>query len=201
EKYKVLQLGVRINPNTGDRGQFYFQTDENPGYDEPKDVLFDYAKTDELQYVNINLGKNKKWTGMMADSRLDPFGGNSEPCDYELYYMAFFTNEKAANDFGDKWLAEGTLPTAEPTPTKAPTAEPAATPEAVITDAPAATEAPKTADAQKPTDAAKATDKPADKDNTQKDKNNTGLIVGIVIGVVAVAAIVCGILISKKKKK
>ncbi|MBO7406437.1 MAG: PT domain-containing protein [Clostridia bacterium] len=202
EKYKILQLGVRINPNTGDRGQYYFQTDENAGYDEAKDALFDYEKTDALQYVNINLGKNKKWTGIMADCRLDPFGGNSEPCDYELYYMAFFTNEKAANDFGDKWLAEGALPTAEPTPTKAPTPEPTATPEAVITDAPVVTEAPKSTDAPDTTDAAKVTDKPADKDNTGNNKNaKTGLIIGIAIGVVAVAASVCGALIAKKKKK
>ena len=205
EKYKILQIGVRIDPAAGDRGQFYFQTGENPGYDEAKDVIFNYHDTTDLQYVNVNLGANKKWTGMMADSRLDPYGGCKVPNDFELYYMAFFTNEKAANEFGDKWLADGeiTIPTAAPTPTKAPTAEPTATPEATPTEVP--TEAPKATDEPK----SDVTDKPAEnttpadqnKDNTDKKGPNAGLIIGIVVGVAALAAIIAGVAISAKKKK
>lgn len=202
--YKVVQFGVRINPATGDRGQFYFQTSDNPGFDEAKDIVFDYEKTDERQYVNINAGKNKRWTGTVADCRIDPFSACSEPCDFELYYIAFFTNEKAASDFGDKWLEEGNaaFPTATPAPTKKPTAEPTATP----------------APTEKPT-AAPATDNPENTGNTEtaapatekatdgntdpgsgKKGVNTGLVIGIVAGVVVAAAAVCSVIISKKKK-
>jgi hypothetical protein len=205
EKYKILQIGARIDPAAGDRGQFYFQTDENSGYDEPKDVLFDYENTSEKQYVNVNLGKNKKWTGLMSDCRLDPFSGSSVECEYELYYMAFFTNENAAKEFGDKWLAEGsiTVPTSEPTPTKAPTEVPTATPEVTPTEKPVETQAPAT---EAKTDAPVATEKAAEPTAPKTDDNkpsgpNVGLIIGIVVGVVAIAAIVAGVLISKKKKK
>ena len=205
EKYKILQIGARIDPAAGDRGQFYFQTDENTGYDEPKDVLFDYENTSEKQYVNVNLGKNKKWTGLMSDCRLDPFSGSSVECEYELYYMAFFTNENAAKEFGDKWLAEGsiTVPTSEPTPTKAPTEVPTATPEVTPTEKPVETQAPAT---EAKTDAPVATEKAVEPTENKTDDNkpsgpNVGLIIGIVVGVVAIAAIVTGVLISKKKKK
>ncbi|MBR7062503.1 MAG: hypothetical protein IKI42_05655 [Clostridia bacterium] len=206
DKYKIIQLGVRIDPAAGDRGQFYFQTSENSNFDEPKDLVFDYARTDQLQYVNINAANNKKWTGTLSDSRLDPYSACSVANEYELYYIAFFTNEKAANEFGDKWLAEGdaAIPTSAPTPTKAPTPEPTATPETVVTDAP--TDAP-ASDAAPATDKAAETDKPADKDNNEKDDtekkkdSKTGLVIGIVIGVVAVAAIVCGVVIAGKKNK
>ena len=209
--YKVIQLGVRINAATGDRGQFYFQTDKNAGFDEAKDVLFDYKSTDELQYVNINMGKNKKWEGNMADSRIDPFSACSEPCEYELYYIAFFTNEAAANDFGEKWLADGdaAFPTEAPVPTKAPTAEPIATHEVVVTEVPA------TPEAAEPTEQAVATDAPVDKtpekgddnkddnkdDKDNKKSSNNGLVYGIVGAVVAIAVIVAVVLIIAKKKK
>ena len=201
DKYKVMQIGVRFNSEAGSRGQFYFQTDENAGYDEPKDVVFDYGDTNEKQYVNVMVGNNKKWTGTMADCRLDPLTASDVPCDYELYYIAFFTNVNAANEFGDKWLAEGEveIPTPAPTPTKAPTPEPT---KVTVTEAPVVTEAPAATDEPAPA----ATEKPADGDNTGDDntddeKGNKWLVPAIVAAVVVAAAVVAGIVIGKNKKK
>ncbi|MBR6935679.1 MAG: hypothetical protein IKH41_09355 [Clostridia bacterium] len=202
--YKILQLGVRFPTAVGTRGQFYFQTDENPGIDEAKDMIFDYKKTDEFQYVNINLGSNKRWSGTMSDCRLDPLSACNEACDFEFYYMAFFTNQDAATAFGDKWLASGELdiPTAAPTPTKAPTAEPTATPEVTPTEKVEPTEAAQPGTdkpEEKPTSA--ATDKPADDKKADNKGPNAGVIIGIVAGVVVIAAAVIGIVLAKKKKK
>lgn len=204
DTYKILQIGVRFPSAVGSRGQFYFQTSENTGVDEAKDMIFNYNKTDEIQYVNINLGSNKRWTGTMSDCRLDPFSECKEPCDYELYYMAFFTNEAAANEFGDKWIATGEIvvPTAAPTPTKAPTPEPTATPEVIPTEKVEPTEAAQPGTdkpEEKPTSA--ATDKPADDKKADNKGPNAGVIIGIVAGVVVIAAAVIGIVLSKKKKK
>ena len=200
DTYRILQIGVRFPTAAGTRGQFYFQTSEYAGIDEAKDVIFDYNQTDELQYVNINLGSNKRWTGTMADCRFDPLSKCDVACEYEFYYMAFFTNVNAANEFGDSWLANGdaAIPTPAPTPTKAPTPEPTATPEAVVTDEPA--ETPAVTDAPAATVAPAATDKPGD-DTKDSSKANTGLIIAIVAIVAVVAAAAAGIVIGSKKKK
>ena len=61
DKYKIMQIGIRYDAETQfTRGNFYFQTDVNAGFDEPKDVTFNAKATKDLQYVNVNLGANKK---------------------------------------------------------------------------------------------------------------------------------------------
>ena len=204
DTYKYMQIGFRLsNPAAGLTGQIYYQTDENPGFSEPQAVSLNYKDTDELQYVNANLGRKKTWTGMMIDTRLDPLGECKGVADFEVYYVAFFENEKAATDFGDKWLEKGdeVIPTPAPTPTKAPTPEPTATPESEATSIPTPV----------PTEAEQATtDNGGNTEATGKGSANTGdkgeksfpwPVIAIIGGVVVVAAIVIGIVVGKKKKK
>ena len=102
--------------------------------------------------------------------------------------------------------ADATDVPAEPTevpaePTEVPATEVPAT-EVPATEIPAtevpATEAPATDTPA--TDAPAATDKVDDQTKDNKGPS-TGLIIGIVAAVVLVAAVICGILIAKKKKK
>ena len=67
------------------------------------------------------------------------------------------------------------------------------------TDAPVATGAPAT-DAPVATDQGNSGDKD-NTDNTPKKGLPTGAIIGIVIGAVAVAAVISGVIISRSKKK
>ena len=194
DKYKIMQIGLRYTSSAGSEGQFFFQTDEYGGFDEPKDVKYKLGKTDDIQFVNVNLGRNKKWTGVMLDSRIDPLVIVEGVCDYEIYYFAFFTNAAAADAFGNKWLAEGdsAIPTPAPTPTKEPTAEPTETP--VVTPVPENTVA--------PTEETHETEKPSNGGKEDKSGVNPGVIIGIAAGIVVVAGVVAAIIaISKKKKK
>ncbi len=110
DTYRYLQLGVRFDPSAGTSGQFYFQTSKHGGFDEPKNVSFNYKNTSGYQYVTVNMGSNRYWTGTMTDSRLDPLASCKKNCSYELYYIAFFTTQEAADKFGEEWLARGGLP-------------------------------------------------------------------------------------------
>ena len=122
EIYKYMQLGVKIDPKAGTEGQFYFQTGKNRNLDEPKHVDFNYKNTDSRQYVTVNLGSNTYWSGTVLDSRIDPFTNSKAACDYELYYIAFFRSQAAADAFGEKWLSESSSsgPGSDATPTPAP---------------------------------------------------------------------------------
>ena len=202
EIYRYLQIGVRFNaPAMGESGQFFFQTDEYTNIVEQRSFVFKWQMTDEKQYVNINLGKSKYWKGVMIDSRLDPINLPLAGGDFEVYYMAFFTSESAAKEFGDKWLETGALdvPTPAPKPTKAPTEVPTEAPTPVpATEAPGVTDAPVT----EPTKASSGDDADNKDDQTKKNGSvNPWLIIGPVLGVVAIAAVVTGILAGKKKKK
>ncbi|MBO4325667.1 MAG: discoidin domain-containing protein [Clostridia bacterium] len=88
-----------------------------------------------------------------------------------------------------------------PKPTTEPTAEPAATDAPAPTDAPAATDAPVSTDAPAPTEGKTDTDKTTAPEKNDEKKDNTGLIIGIVCGAVALVAVVAGIIVAAKKKK
>lgn len=195
---KIIQFAVRINPEEGGlNGNLYWQTDLYPGYSEPQNQSFRYANTSDVQIININLAKTKKWDGTVGNLRFDPFPETSVDTVVELYYVAFFENIESAEAFGEKYLAEGLSPTPAPTekPTAAPTAAPTEAPTEVPTQAP--TEAPAVT-GEPATDApAAATDKPAG----SSGGISTGAVVGIVVGIVAVIAAVCAIVIVKAKKK
>ena len=200
DDYPVIQFGAKLDHTICDNGQFYFQTADHGTYDEAKDVHFSFNGTDDRQYVNLIMGKNKSWEGAVADCRFDFIGncGKDGENEFEFYYIAFFKGVEGAQTFGDAWLEKGSeaLPTEAPKPTKAPTPVPTATPEP--TEVPEATEVPATAQAE--------TADPGQSGNTEKTektekKNSTGLIIGIVAAVVVIAAAVTGILLGKKKKK
>ena len=189
--YKYMQIGVRFNAAAaGTTGQFYFQTDEYPNIDERKDMRFSYKPTDDYQYVTVNMAKNSCWSGYLADSRLDPLSPSNSECDYELYYIAFFSTEEEAKAFGEKWLVEGTdaYPTPAATPTKAPTTAPTAFPTMIPTSVPT----------EEPTPA--VIDEP--EDNKDNKKANTGLIIGLAAGSAAVVAggVIAFVALKKKKK-
>ncbi|MBO4327729.1 MAG: hypothetical protein J5950_10695 [Clostridia bacterium] len=190
--YKYMQLGIRVsNPDADTGGQIYFQTDEYAGFDEAKAVVFKFQPNDDVQFVNINMGRNKKWNGILLDTRLDPLGMCNGICDFEVYYIAFFPNEQAANDFGQSWLAQGD----EIIPTLAPTPEPTETP----TNAPTAEVTPVPTEIA--TEEVKPTEQATGKSSDGKNGVNPGVIIGIIAGVVVIAIVVAAIVISKKKKK
>lgn len=194
DEYKILQFGARVNTAEGNKsGSFYYSTDEHGGYSEPQNIIYNYATTDEIQVVNIDLTRAANWTGIAQKCRFDVFTTTNEDTTVELYYMAFFSDKAAADAFADLYRAQGSE--AFPAkPTKAPTAEPTEKPTEKPTDAPKVTDAPK------PTDAPKTTDKAAD--NTG-EKNNKWILPVAIGGAVVLAAAIAGIAIgaSKKKKK
>ena len=123
--------------------------------------------------------------------------------DDEISY-AYLNMEETNNNMQFYYQAPGDPPPPTETPVPPATKEPTEAPE--VTDAPAtATQAPKD-DAT----AAPATQDSGNSGNNDKDnKDNkdskgglpTGAIVGIVAGCVAVAAVIIGIVVAKKKKK
>lgn len=196
-----MQIGTRFDaPNIGEKGQFFFQTDEYTGIDEVRDVPIKWKNTAEKQYVNVNLGKHKHWKGLLIDCRLDPQNPPKSECEMEFYYIAFFPNEQAANAFGDKWLETGVLdvPTPAPTPTKAPTEQATQVPTPVPTEAPAVSDVPVSEPTQAPSGDNTGT---GDDKSVSDNKSTPWLVIGIVAGVLVIAAIVIALVIASKKKK
>lgn len=197
-EYKVLQMGVRVNTKEGStNGQLYYGTDEHPGYSEAQSISYKYKTTDDIQCVNMNLTKQKAWSGMVANCRYDPFGATNTDTIVEVYFIQFFTTMDAAEAFAATYAEKGNeafpatpVPTQKPTPvpTQVPTEAPKVTPsEAPATDAPA-TEAPK--------------DNGGEKSNTSESgSSNTGIIIAVVAAVVVAVAVVAIVLIKKKKAK
>ncbi|MBO4325936.1 MAG: hypothetical protein J5950_01540 [Clostridia bacterium] len=199
--YKVIAMGIRLNTGVGNKGQFFYQTDEHPGYSEQQSVHLTYRRTAGYQSTYIDLREAENWTGTIGECRLDPLDTCAEHCDFEIYYIAFFKTMAGAVEFGQNWENAKTNGTAmEPyaTATAAPTAAPTELPSTPApTDGPAATDAPATDMNVTPAGQEATPDK-----NEAKQGLGTGAIIGIVIGAAAViAAVTAGIVISKKKAK
>jgi hypothetical protein len=197
DDYKIIQLGVRVNTAEGaGSGSMYYQTDIHGGYSEAQNVLYNYAKSDNIQCVNIDFNKAGNWKGEVANCRYDLFTSCKENTTVDLYYIAFFADKASADAFAAKFSENGmaALPTAAPTPTKAPTAVPTEVPvTAAPTDAPAVTEnAPAT-------DAPKTTGEKTTDDTTKS--GNKWLVPVIVVAAVVLAAVVAGVIVLSKKKK
>ena len=201
DENKVVQLAVRIDPEAGGvNGNLYWQTDEHPGYSEPQNAAYKYDNTTDIQVVNIDFTKVKRWEGSVGNLRFDPFPETKEDTEVELYYIAFFTNLESAEAYAEKFLAEGLPATPAPTekPTAAPTAEPTEAPTAAPTDA-QATDAPAT---DAPATEGKGNENNGDsKDDQPKKGIPTGAVIGIVAGAVAVVAAICAVVVVKSKKK
>lgn len=205
--YVALRLKIRDNSNPQGNGEMFMYTSTvsgaTGGYSTA--IRYDWSTTDWQTVVvdpttNASFKKNAidnedLWLGFRYDV-VDRVA--SADVDFDIDYIAFFESEEAALAFdGDFSKVEAEKPTKAPTaePTEAPTKAPAT--EAPATDAPKPTDAPKATDAPEVTDAPETTKAPS----TGEKKSNTGLIIGIVAGAVALAAIVAGIVISKSKKK
>lgn len=190
--YKAIVLVGRFDydsilndPEKAVIGTFYFTTDESTEFSESKNVIYNYEKSDELQYVIVDLSRNKLWKGEAGDCRFDFFATTDNDCTYEFYLFGFFANKSAAESFVNEYKAGGDsiLPTPEPTPE--PTATPEATEAPEVTDAPEATEEPETETAEP-----EATSEP--------EKKGCG---GVIAVIPAIAVVLAGAVISAVKKK
>ena len=200
-KYKVLQIALKTDVSlTGGTGTMYFQTDIFSGYGETKNVHYKYNSTNDIQFLNIDLGAHKLWEGNVANCRFDMFENAKKDTQMNMYYVAFFKDVQSAEEFSAKYLEwsekGGDFPADYPVKaTAAPTQEPTAAPD--ITAAPTGLSG-EQATADNSGNGGKATD------NSGKsvDSGNKFPVVPVVIGgVVAVAAaVVVAILLAKKKK-
>lgn len=160
-------------------------------------IQSDYVNTVEADYNAIR-AKMKDYEGAVDAARF----WVKVPAMYGDHTIEVYLKTEAGMDL--LWTVE-TYGGEDPNATKAPTPEPTEVPTEAPTEVPtqAPTEVPAT---QEPT-TVPATDKPAEDPAPTENggvsgetKNNTGLIVGIIIGAVAVVAIIAGIIISKRKK-
>ena len=122
DKYKVIQYGVRFDTGAGREGQFYFQTTSNMDYKESQNLSYLYAGTDKLQYVNIDASANTSWTGTVADCRFDMLTTSKYDVEFEIYYVGFFVDQAAADEYGNAWLKAAGVdgPGDDPGPTEGP---------------------------------------------------------------------------------
>ena len=195
DDYKVMQLGIKVDVKAGAKsGSIYFGTDEHPGYSEPQNVVYNYVESEDMQIVNVDFSKNRTWEGTVANCRLDAFTTCNEDTDVELYYIAFFRNLQSAEAFAAQYAEKGFDAFPAP-PTKAPTKEPTATP--VPTEVPAATAVSEATAVPEATDAPD----PGDDQNGNAEKGKFPVVPVVIIGAVAVAAVVAGIIIANSKKK
>jgi hypothetical protein len=204
--YKVLQIAMRSNVAvTSLTGTVYFQTDQFSGYSETKNVHYKYQKTDELQFLNVDLGAHKLWEGYVANCRYDMFENVNKDIEMDIYYVAFFRDVEAAEEFSAKyleWVEKGGAFPAEypvktvsaPTevPTDAPTQEPGATKDPAATGIPVATVGGEEGGSATP-------------GGSGEDRKSGGSfpVVPVVIGAVVLAAagIIIGITAAKKRKR
>ena len=137
------------------------------------------------------------------DDTIGAWGGNMDEINFDAIFHFDDEENESWFPFSDILLINGTsqaieIPTPEPTavPTEKPTAAPTEVPTAQpATDVPA-TEAPAT---QEP---AKATDNSGKTDNKDAKKGlPTGAIIGIVAAAVVVAGVVVALVLAKSKKK
>ena len=104
---KVISIGVRFDPTAANELEFYYQTEDFPGYSEWQKVITDYSNTDGYQYVNIDLRQAPNWSGNLMNCRYDVFRSSAKDCELEIYYVGFFKTMAGAEQFGEAWLAAG----------------------------------------------------------------------------------------------
>ena len=209
EDVQVISIGVRFDHTAANELEFYYQTDEYPGYSEPQKVISSYEGHDGYQYVTIDLRQTPNWEGNLLNCRYDVFRSSNKECQLEIYYVGLFKSMAGAVDFGESWLAVGggannplanvepdetpdTGATAEPgdDPTAEP-ADPTTEPKDDPTEEPAA---PTDVPADDATEAPDGDEKPVDKD--QKKKGGCG---GMLSGLGLIA--VAGAALAALKKK
>lgn len=211
DDYKVIALGIRHDGKSAAKGQFFYGTKEHPGYSEEQSFHLTYERTADYQSVYVDLREAELWSGDLDNCRLDPFSSCFDPCNYEVYYIAFFKTMAGAVEFGENWANAknsgtemGPVATATPdpnagTPTEAPaTEEPTAAPAtAEPTEVPATAE-PTAVPAATEAGNAEATKDPAESSSSGLSK---GALAGIIAGAALAAAVVAALIIVLKKKK
>ncbi len=210
KEYPYIAMRLRIVDNSEPQGsgEAFMYTTSVRGATGGYSTIIQYDwKTTDWQTVVIDPTANSQFKKNALDGdlwygfRFDGCNGTpSADVVIDIDYIAFFQNEEAALAFDGDFSK--VTPSKAPTevPTEAPATDEPVVTEVPATDAPVATDVPAT-DAPA-TEASNATaDNSSSKTDTTTKKNNTGLIIGIVVAAVAVAAIVAGVLILKGKKK
>ncbi len=189
-KYKVLQIGVKVDANHGNGGQIYYTTDESTEPGETQVASLAYKNTTDFQALTVNFTKNRRWTGILTTLRYDVFGTlNADESTVNVYYVAFFETKADADAFAKVFAVKGydafpVVATPTPKPTNTPTPTPTATPD--VTEAPVEPEV---------TEA--ATEIPAGDDKDNKTDSGCGSVVGG--GAVVVAAAMAAFIIRRRK--
>ena len=172
DKYVILTLRYQTESNC--EGEIFFTTKESHNIGE-NHIMFEIEEASEWTDIEIDMrdDDNGNWIGLVRTLRIDP---NHTGEDGEVFYFKSLSVSVAEEE------VETDPPTTEPKETKAPETEPKQ-------------DEPKETKENKPADTKKVDPKPVD--------NNKGFpvwaIILIVVGVLAIAAVVF-ILLKKKKK-
>ncbi len=190
DDYPVMLIRMKQTAGKVANGEMFFSTDEFPGPAAGGAVVVAYEDTTEWQNVIVNLKSNKNFNGMLQSLRFDIVGATNEPCSYLIDYILFFASTEAAEAYKHEDFEKLTAarPTEEPA---TPEPEPSATPEVT----------------QKPT-ASPVTSAPAGTQTPAASKESGGLatseiiIIAVCAGIVVIsAAVICAVLIKRKRAK
>lgn len=200
-KYKIMQIALKTNTaGTSGTGTLYFQTDVFNGYGETKNVHYKYFAAEGLQFLNVDFSSAKLWEGNVANCRFDMFENVTADTEMDIYYVAFFANIDAADEFAEKyteWSEKGgTFPAEFPV-------KPTAAPTAVPTEKPDETVAPASDGNGNASEVPDVTDKPGEGSDQKSGEKSKFPVVPVVIGAVVLiaAAAVIAAVIAKKKKR
>ena len=175
--FSTLIFTYKTGPLKEDMGEIYFSTTYQQVYFTDNVAYLDLSESADYRDYEINMFKdnqNDTWQNDIIMLRIDLCDNSSRAGDGQEYW---FKSVKARYDEPAAATTEAPTGPATEAPTEA--------------AQPADTEAPQPADTKTPD--TKPVDEPA--------KSNTGLITGIICGVVAVAVIAALILVISKKKK
>lgn len=101
-EYKYLLIKVRLDADAPRQGQMFFITDEC-NTQEAASLRFTYAAGEDWQYVLLNLGANRLYTGQLTALRFDVFTSVKGSHYADVAYMALFKTEEAARAFHDNF--------------------------------------------------------------------------------------------------
>ena len=153
-------------------GSFYYTTKDVPSMALCSLMIDIEATEGEYKILEYDMQESSNWTGQIRNFRFDPAAAGEEG---QVFYVKNINFEKWEEPETDPSQNTTKAPETDPVTTE-PTTDPGTT-------ADAGSKAPETTG------------------GASEKGGKTGLILGIVGGVVAVAAVVCGIVIAKKKKK
>lgn len=181
DDYPIMLIRLKRSEGAPKKGEIFFNTTEFPGPTGGGSVVASYADTTDWQNAIFNLKANSKFTGTLINMRYDIVDAASEPCNFLIDYILFFSSMEAAQEFKHEDL-EAMLAN-KPTPAPA-------TPTAEVTKAPATP-------TKAPTPSAKATATPEKNDN---GLSTAEIAIIAVCAVVVIGGIIIIIVVMNKKK-